>query len=458
MKRDSAHYDRDLTQVPRLALSYSWFQAIRAAGVTADRDTSDDRPPVGLATTAELLDELEATNRAAAVTLARRAVLLAEVDRRGPSEETLGLDVAGWLTQNLTHSRRAAKAEVARAHELAAEPVLINALAAGRVSVEQAVRIGRGMANLSDGVPSGVHDEVAGHLVDLAAEFGPDGLSRLVNHAVEVADPDAAEQADAAALERVERRHRRDRFAALRQDEEGAWWLAGKLPAVEGARLAAQLSALATSISSHTTDEMTWGQAMADALTTMSAHYASCGQAPTHGADRPRVTVTITFDALKGDLAAATLIDTDQPITPQQARRLACDADILPAVLDGRSVALDVGRKERLFDGALRQAILRRDRGCVFPGCDRPPADCELHHIRPWWEGGETKLSNAATLCEHHHHVVEPNPHAPPGSQWELFLDNHGLPCFRMPVDPRRPGQGRPLRQHHRFRTMTSCT
>ncbi|WP_242419678.1 HNH endonuclease signature motif containing protein, partial [Frankia sp. CpI1-P] len=32
----------------------------------------------------------------------------------------------------------------------------------------------------------------------------------------------------------------------------------------------------------------------------------------------------------------------------------------------------------------LRRALAARDRGCTFPGCDRPPSWCEAHHVIHW--------------------------------------------------------------------------
>ncbi|UIJ33780.1 HNH endonuclease signature motif containing protein [Allobranchiibius sp. GilTou73] len=87
-------------------------------------------------------------------------------------------------------------------------------------------------------------------------------------------------------------------------------------------------------------------------------------------------------------------------------RRMACDADLIPAVLGTESEPLDVGRAKRLFTGGLRTAIIHRDRHCTFPGCDRPPDWCDAHHVRPWWAGGETDLGNAALLCARHHTIV----------------------------------------------------
>jgi hypothetical protein len=60
---------------------------------------------------------------------------------------------------------------------------------------------------------------------------------------------------------------------------------------------------------------------------------------------------------------------------------MACCAGIIPAVLGTTGQVLDLGRERRLFTGAARRALILRDRGCAFPGCDRPPKWTEGHHI-----------------------------------------------------------------------------
>lgn len=119
------------------------------------------------------------------------------------------------------------------------------------------------------------------------------------------------------------------------------------------------------------------------------------------------------------------------------ARRFACSADLIPAVLGGDSAPLDVGRQERAFAGGLRAAIILRDKQCTFPGMGapphgakrgggrtRPPGWCEGHHIIPWWAGGETTVSNGALLCVRHHHVVHSRGYlanvTPTGVIWDL--------------------------------------
>jgi hypothetical protein len=70
------------------------------------------------------------------------------------------------------------------------------------------------------------------------------------------------------------------------------------------------------------------------------------------------------------------------------------------------SLPLDIGRTSNLVPPHLRRAIARRDRRCRFPGCDRPPRACQVHHLVPWSEGGETSLCNCCLLCPFHHLVV----------------------------------------------------
>jgi hypothetical protein len=65
---------------------------------------------------------------------------------------------------------------------------------------------------------------------------------------------------------------------------------------------------------------------------------------------------------------------------------------------------LEVGRATRVVAPAQRTGLSVRDGGCRFPGCDRPLAWCEAHHLRHWVHGGPTDLGNL--LCRGHHHAV----------------------------------------------------
>ena len=124
---------------------------------------------------------------------------------------------------------------------------------------------------------------------------------------------------------------------------------------------------------------------------------------PLHGGDATTVIVTLDYDRLRDGLGTALVGDT--PITAGAARRLACTADLIPAVLGGASEVLDLGRARRLFSPAQRKAMAIRDVTCRADGCDIPAAWCEAHHAnQPWTHGGRTDLADGALLCSWHHH------------------------------------------------------
>ena len=113
--------------------------------------------------------------------------------------------------------------------------------------------------------------------------------------------------------------------------------------------------------------------------------------------------VTLDLESLQTGLGTALV--GDQPITAGEARRLACTASIVPAVLGGASEILDLGRARRLFNPAQRKAMALRDRRCRTEGCEIPAAWCEAHHARdPWVAGGRTDLDDGVLLCSWHHH------------------------------------------------------
>ena len=158
--------------------------------------------------------------------------------------------------------------------------------------------------------------------------------------------------------------------------------------------------------------------------------------ADAHGA-RPRVAVTLSLDALKGRVDWSPVTDDGTELSPATARRLACDADVIPVVLGTRSEVLDVGRAHRLVTPALWRALVCRDRHCAFPGCTRPPVMGHAHHLAHWADGGPTSLGNLVLLCGHHHRLIHSTP-------WQVRLNaGDGRPEF---LPPPKPGGTTPHR------------
>ncbi len=89
-------------------------------------------------------------------------------------------------------------------------------------------------------------------------------------------------------------------------------------------------------------------------------------------------------------------------ISPETARRLACDAGIVEVEVDERGEPLSVGRRTRTIPAAIKRALLVRDKTCRFPGCSNR-LFLDGHHIQHWVDGGETKLENLALMCTFHH-------------------------------------------------------
>ena len=109
------------------------------------------------------------------------------------------------------------------------------------------------------------------------------------------------------------------------------------------------------------------------------------------------------LENLLGDSHTPALLDTGDPITAAQARKLACEAGIIPAVLGGDSEILDVGRESRFHLKHQRIAIRVRDQYCTADGCDSPPRALPRPPQHPWSRGGKTNISDGRLLCPRHH-------------------------------------------------------
>jgi hypothetical protein len=168
----------------------------------------------------------------------------------------------------------------------------------------------------------------------------------------------------------------------------------------------------------------------ADALVDVCRLALRTSELPTAGGQPAQVNVTIDYDALLRDLAVGQL-DSGALLSPAVTRLIACDAEILPVVLDGAAVPIDLGRARRAYTGAARIAVLLRDGGCAFPGCDRPPRWCDVHHIIFWAHGGPTNRDNGVALCSHHHRIIH-------SEAWNVRIGADNRPEFIPPahIDP----------------------
>jgi len=162
---------------------------------------------------------------------------------------------------------------------------------------------------------------------------------------------------------------------------------------------------------------------MGDALTEIIHAAAKSGDLPSK---KPHLSVYLDYNALMEGIGTATL-EGGSVLCPSAARRLACDAEVIPMVLNGDSVPLDVGRAHRFITDHQRRALIARDKGCSFPNCDRKPRWCDGHHIKTWLHGGTTDLRNLTLLCRRHHRLIH-------HSEWEVRMTSSGVPEFIPPA------------------------
>ncbi|WP_461142701.1 HNH endonuclease signature motif containing protein, partial [Spelaeicoccus albus] len=111
--------------------------------------------------------------------------------------------------------------------------------------------------------------------------------------------------------------------------------------------------------------------------------------------------------------------------------RTACDAVFERIILDANGAILDLGTGVRLATPAQRRALEARDKGCTFPGCNRPASWCDAHHVIWFSRGGPTSIDNMALLCPAHHSLIHTG-------QWTMTMID-GIPYARPAPGGRTP-------------------
>lgn len=358
----------------------------------------------------------------------RMRVLVAAGD---VASEVGARDAASWYA-DATHTRlEDARAELRLASALDRRwSALGGALRDGRVNTAQARVVVRSLEDLPDSVPSELLDQAEASLIEHAQRLSPKQLARVGRHVLEVVAPEVVSEVEGKRLAALEAEGRRRTRLMLRRLGDGTTRLSGRLPDAVATRFATYLEAYANprrDAGATPTGETAvtfldpvprlpyprrLGEAFCQLLEDLDPQ-----RLPVHGGDATTVVVTVALETLMSELGAADVLGAGtvpadphgdpcagERITAGEARRLACNARILPAVMGGRSEVLDLGRARRLFNAAQRKALLLRDETCRAVGCDVPGTWAEAHHWLPWLLGGPTDLDNAVLLCAHHHH------------------------------------------------------
>lgn len=287
------------------------------------------------------------------------------------------------------------------------------AWAGGTLTTAAARVIGQCLAHLGDDLdPDGIAAAQA-TLIERAGHMSIDDLTVLSNRVIELIDPDGADDILAKQLENEERRAHQDTTFKLQRVGDGTTRLSGRIPDAQAAMLRTALEALASPRRTGNDPERDGdptGPArpfpvrMGHALCELVEHLPE-DRLPQAGGMSATITMTMDYQQLWRQLGRVTT-GAGVDVSAAQARRLACSAGLIPAVLGTASTVLDHGTRRRLYTRAQRNAIALRDGGCNWPQCDRPAAWCETHHLQPWSKGGPTDINNGAMFCSVHHHLL----------------------------------------------------
>lgn len=242
---------------------------------------------------------------------------------------------------------------------------------------------------------------------------------------------------------------RRRRQASVRRwwdRRSGMWHLHALLDPETAARVEGALDAHLDVVRARESDSSTTMQRLqVDAFAELVA------QSSLVDARTAEVIVLVDLDTLRsGILGRDGVCETSAgaDLSPETARRLACDARLLPAVLGGDGVQLDLGRARRLASRDQRRALRTLHQTCAHPSCDVPIDRCRIHHVTAWEHLGPSDLSNLVPLCGRHHHLVHEGGwtltmtedrvaiwRTPDGTVWSV-ADVRDRPSPRWPVDP----------------------
>jgi hypothetical protein len=378
----------------------SAIDELRAQDLTAQPDAVVEEDFAELQRASELLES-------------ERLRRLAEIERRGIHRRVGHLSAASWFATSFKVGRGQAKSELRTARGLESMPETKKALNKGEVSLAAAkVLVAAREADAE------AFARCEPELVEAARVHQVRDLQRVMTRWRQIVERERGMDGEEA-LREMRKFFASPSFGGMVRTD-------GDLDPENGEALLTALRAVMDADArSGVEDPRSPAQRRADALGEICRQFLDRRDRPQVGGERPHVTITVSAEALR-DMQGSAELDHVGPVPIEVARRLACDASIVRAVMAGPSEPLDIGRRTPIVSAAQRRAVILRDRWCQFPGCDCPPAWCDVHHILYWPDGGRTDLCNLILLCRRHHRLC----HARDG--FRVAVED-GLPVFRRP-------------------------
>ena len=298
-------------------------------------------------------------------------------------------------------------------------PLVRDALRDGVLDPDHVDAIAETVKKIPAWAPGNTPEIVEKHLVETARAAHPSVVRSHGETLLSRIDPDGDQPADEALAEP------KNTFRS-RRDQAGWMHFTGTIEPETAEELDAMLGALAKP--DGPSDDRHPTQRLGDAFCDVIHHAIDSPDLPARGGEKPHLNATMDYTHLLAGIGTATL-EGGALLSAAAARRIACDCGVVPVVMNGASVPLDVGRTRRLVTPKQRVALNARDQGCAFPNCGRPARWSDAHHIQHWLDGGPTDLNNLVLLCRRHHRMIH-------HSEWEVRMSDHRAPGIHpAPVD-----------------------
>ena len=373
---------------------------------------------------------LEEASRAVSAAL---GAVLARIEATGTAERHSGLTTAGWLAGQTNGSRASTRQEVRLGRLMGRFPRFAGAIAAGELSMDHLAVIDA----VSNPRIASMLEEIEDTLLQLATSSTFEAYRRNVGVIARRLDADGPEP-DCTEVDRLTMTteaggelHLRGRFsghqaAVIEAAIRAGWRREGRAAAAEQDRAGTDLPSAA----------VLRARALVDLI--RRGHNTDAD-----GASRSRVEAIIEVRHDPTDPARPLVAGVDgRPLDPVTAAVLACDAWLQPIATDRTGNPLFAGRSRRLASPAQGAALVLRDGGCAFPGCDAPPSMCDAHHLIPWHQGGPTDIDHLCLLCRRHHGLAH-------SRDWDLERDPRGGLVWHTPRHGLVPAQNATTRDQN---------
>jgi len=309
-----------------------------------------------------------------------------EYDRQG------SVSPIDWIRHQCNMGGEAAGDRVAVGRLAPHLPASVDATQAGEIGFAHLALIARTTAATAGPAEASVMED---SLLEKAREYSVGRFRYFCDQARHAANADRYVAGEIDAVEA--------RSLTIRKSQNGLVSLRGTLDPEGGAAVLTALQPLARRNGRH--DVRKKDRRLADAL--VEHALLSLDRSAKGSTARPHLQVTTTLETLLSMAGApAAGLDLSIPISGKAVQRIACDCNVTRILLGADSAVIDVGRSSRLIPPGLRRALHARDKGCVWPGCDRPARWTSAHHLIHWIHKGETRLDNLVLLCSRHHWLV----------------------------------------------------